>query len=109
MEYRRQSNGLTTLVEHSGLLGICVAVGIASELFISLLSRVEWCLAVALSVAGVGVGLIFLAKLPLYRQRRFFTFGSGVLPPDRRSFYLWGYGCVILAAAVLLGLSVANP
>ncbi|MBN8460414.1 MAG: hypothetical protein J0M04_21505 [Verrucomicrobia bacterium] len=80
-----------------------------SKLFLTLLSRAEWCLAVALSVAGVGVGLIFLAKLPLYRQRRFFTFGSGVLPPDRRSFYLWGYGCVILAAAVLIGFALAKP
>lgn len=109
METRRQSNGLTTLAEHLGVLGTCVAVGIVSKLLITLLSRAEQCLAVALLVAGIGVGLIFFAKLPLYRQRRFFTFGSGVLPPGSRPFYRWGYGCVTLAATLLLWLSLARP
>jgi hypothetical protein len=35
-----------------------------------------WCYGVALSLGVLGIGLLFYAKLPLYQERRFFTFGS---------------------------------
>src|SRR5436190_23960117 len=57
-----------------------------------------WCYVVGLVVAALGVSLLFYAKLPLYRQRRFFTFGSRALPEERRPFYRWGYACAILAS-----------
>ena len=109
METHRMSNGLPTFLEHYGLSVGCALLALVSRLFIALRSNLDWCCLAALLIAGTGVGLIFHAKRPLYRQRRFLTFGSRVLPPDRRPFYRWGYGCVVFAAAVLLGLSLANP
>jgi hypothetical protein len=64
---------------------------------------------IALAMASVGAALIFYAKLPLYRQRRFFTFGSRVLPEQRRPFYRWGYRCVAIAVVLLACLLLAKP
>jgi hypothetical protein len=68
-----------------------------------------WCYDIGLAVSAVGASLIFYAKLPLYRQRRFLTFGSRALPKSRRSFYRWGYRCVLFAAALLLCLFLSRP
>lgn len=54
--------------------------------------------------ALTGVALIFRGKLPLFRERRFFTFGSAVLPEERRASYRRGYGCVAFAVLLMLGL-----
>jgi type IV secretory pathway VirB3-like protein len=45
----------------------------------------------AMSFASVGVVLLFLARLPLYRQRRFFAFGSRLLDEPHRRLYRWAY------------------
>lgn len=95
-----------------GMLVIAV-VGILGSpllLFFSGLTGTQWiwCYGIGLAVAPLGVSLIFYAKLPLYRQRRFFTFGSGTLPERRRSFYRWGYRCVAFAAALLLCLLLSS-
>jgi hypothetical protein len=58
-------------------------------------------------VAVVGWSLLFYAKLPLLIQRQLFTFGSRVIPENRRSFYRWGYRCV--ACAVMLLLCLLSP
>src|SRR5690349_10467107 len=97
MDTHRQSNGLLTFLEHYWFLGIAITA-LPASLILSFFSRLIgtpwiWCYAVALFIAAVGVSLIFYSKLPLYRQRRFFTFGSGALPADRRAFYRWGYRC----------------
>jgi hypothetical protein len=55
---------------------------------------------VALVVAAVGVVLLFMARLPLYRERRFFTFGPGALDQRHRRLYRWAYG--FIAAGVVL-------
>jgi hypothetical protein len=70
------------------------------------LTGTEWicCYIIALSIAAVGASLIFIAKIPLYRRRMFFTFGSRALPEQRRPFYRWGYRCVAFAIALLLCL-----
>ncbi len=113
MDSQRNSNGLLTFLEHYWFLGIAVSALVASQL-LSFFSRLTgtpwiWCYAVALVVAGVGVTLIFYAKLPLYRQRRFLTFGSGALPESRRAFYRWGYRCAFFAVALLLCLFLSRP
>jgi hypothetical protein len=113
MDTHRQSNGLLTFLEHYWLLGIALAASFTT-LVLSFFSRLTgmpwiWCYAVALFVAGVGVSLIFYSKLPIYRQRRFFTFGSDALPADRRAFYRWGYRCAIFAVALLLCLLLSRP
>ena len=113
MEYRRQTNGLLTFFEHWWLAVIAVSALLASQVlsFFTTLSGTPWiwCYAVGLFIAGAGVALIFYSKLPLYRQRRFFTFGSRALPESRRSFYRWGYRCVIFAIALLLCLFLSRP
>ena len=112
MEYSRQSNGLVTFLEHWWFLGVAVIAFFTSQVlgFFTRLSGTPWiwCYAVSLVVATVGMALIFYAKLPLYRQRRYFTFGSRALPESRRAFYRWGYRCVIFAFALLLCLLLSR-
>jgi hypothetical protein len=113
MDTHRQSNGLQTFLEHYWFLVIAVSALVGSQL-LSFFSRLAgtpwiWCYGVGLFVAAVGVALLFYSKLPLYRQRRFFTFGSAALPESRRSFYRWGYRCVIFAVALLLCLLLSRP
>ena len=74
--------------------------------FFRALTGTEWirCYVSALIIAAIGISLIFTAKLPLYRSRMFFTFGSRALPEPRRPFYRWGYRCVAFAIALLLCL-----
>lgn len=112
MDTHGQSNGLQTFVEHYWFLVIGVSAVVGSQ-FLSLFSRLTgtpwiWCYAVGLFVAVVGVTLVFYSKLPLYRQRRFFTFGSGALPESRRAFYRWGYRCALFGIALLLCLLLSK-
>ena len=67
-----------------------------------------WCYAVALTLAATGIGLLFYAKLPLYRQHRFFTFGSNAIPDARRSFYRWGYLFAVSSVALFGGLLLSK-
>jgi hypothetical protein len=113
MEHRSQSNGLQTFLEHWWFLLLAVVAILASQVleFFTRLSGTPWicCYGIGLAVAAVGVSLIFYAKLPLYRQRRFLTFGSRALPESRRPFYRWGYRCVLFAVALLLCLFLSRP
>ena len=113
MEYRSKSNGLLTFIEHWWFLSIAIIAILASQV-LSFFTRLSgtpwiWCYGIGLAIAAVGVSLIFYAKLPLYRQRRFLTFGSRALPESRRSFYRWGYRCVLFAVALLLCLFLSRP
>jgi hypothetical protein len=56
-----------------------------------------------LAAAVVGVFLLFLAKLPLYRQRMFWTFGPGALDRTHRRVYWLAY-LLFVASVVLLGV-----
>jgi hypothetical protein len=56
----------------------------------------------ALLIAIVGASYLFRAKVPLYRQRRFFTFGSRHLPPA--SLPLYRLGCRLSLAGISLAL-----
>ena len=51
---------------------------------------------ISLSVALFGAAFLFLAKLPLYRQRQFFTIGSSGIPSSHLWLYRWG---IILSVA----------
>jgi hypothetical protein len=113
METQRESNGWQTFLEHWWFLPIAAAA-FASSQFLSFFTRLTgtrwiWCYAIGLVVAGLGAALIFYAKIPLYRQRRFFTFGSSALPENKRAFYRWGYRCVFFAVALLLCLFLSRP
>ncbi len=113
MEYQRQSNGLVMFLEHWWFRIVAIVALLSSQLLTFFMrlngARWLWCYAIGLAVAAVGVSLIFYAKVPLYRQRRFFTFGSGALPEGRRLSYRWGYRCVIFAVALFLCLLLSRP
>src|SRR5262245_24811550 len=83
------------LLAVSGFPVVIVAGGVSS-----LLSArgTTWVVAAvaSLSVALLGAALIFVAKLPLYRERRFFSFGFRAIPESRHGFYRWGCRLSIL-------------
>jgi hypothetical protein len=113
MEYRSNSNGLKTFLEHWPFLPVAV-VAILTTMILDFFTRLSgtpwiWCYGIGLAVAAVGISLIFYAKLPLYRQRRFLTFGSRALPESSRSYYRWGYRCVLFAVMLLLCLFLSRP
>ena len=56
----------------------------------------------SLLLAIVGAIYLFCAKLPLYRQQRFFTFGSQHLPPA--SLPLYRLGCRLSIAGISFAL-----
>jgi hypothetical protein len=60
-----------------------------------------WAAAISLGIAAIGAALLLVAKLPLYRQRRFFTFGIQAVPQSSHGIYRWGCrlaigGCVLM-------------
>jgi hypothetical protein len=57
----------------------------------------------ALGLAGVGIILLFLARLPLYRQGRFWTVGPRQLDKTHRRLYWLAY-LFVLAGLGLLAL-----
>ena len=67
-----------------------------------------WCYVVGMAAAVSGTGLIFYSKLPLYRERRFFTFGVRVLAEQRRQAYRWGYRCAIFAVVLFACLFLSK-
>lgn len=80
MDSQRNSNGLLTFLEHWWLLSVAVFAFLTSQGlgFFTRLSDTPWiwCYGISMVAAVFGVALIFYAKLPLYQQPRFFTFGS---------------------------------
>jgi hypothetical protein len=113
MENNSRSNGWQTFWEHWSFMLMAVVAVLTGQVleFFSRLTGTPWiwCYGVGLAIAAVGVSLILYAKLPLYRQRRFLTFGSRVLPENRRPLYRWGYRCVLVAMALLLCLFLSRP
>ena len=108
MEYQGRSKGWTTFLEHGWFLVVVLSVLFSALVFhfftgLSDMARLG-CLGVALAFAATGVALVFRGKLPLFRQRRFFTFGSGALPEGRRASYRRGYCCIAIAVVLMLCL-----
>lgn len=54
-----------------------------------------------LGLGCVGAILLYFARLPLYRQRRYFTFGPKALPPSHRKTYWLAYAFVIASVFLL--------
>jgi hypothetical protein len=59
---------------------------------------------IALGAGSLGSILLFFARLPFYRQRRFWTFGPRELPTFNRKLYWLAY--LFVVASVLLFLIV---
>lgn len=102
METHRQSNGFQTFLEHWGMSLIPAVVALITSQVLAFFTQLtgmtwNWCYAIAASTGAAAVCLLFFAKLPLYRQRRFYTFGVRALPGRRRPFYRWGYRCAVFS------------
>jgi hypothetical protein len=63
-----------------------------------------WAAGTSFSIAMLGAIFLFIAKLPLYRQGRFCTFGIQELPQSSHGFYRWGCRCAILGCILMLFL-----
>jgi hypothetical protein len=57
----------------------------------------------ALLIGGIGVVLLFFARLPLYRKHRFFTCGPRSVTGTHRKLYYAAY-VFIIPSIVLLGI-----
>jgi hypothetical protein len=57
----------------------------------------------ALGAGGMGIVLLFLARLPLYKERRFWTIGPAQLDRSHRRVYWLAY-IVVAASLLLLGV-----
>ena len=112
MDYQRKNNGWLTFLEHRAfILPVVLALVVGQILtFFMGLSGVSWIWSyvVALLLGGVSIGLLLYAKLPLYRERRFFTFGPRALPEQRRPFYRWGYRCALFSVVLLACLLLSK-
>jgi hypothetical protein len=112
MDYQRNSNGWQTFLEHwVCVLPLVLGLGVSTLLtFFTSLTGAPWIwsYAAALLIGAVSIGLLLYAKLPLYRQRRFFTFGPQALPEQRRPFYRRAYVCAVLSVALLACLLLSR-
>ena len=57
---------------------------------------------VAVGTGVLGIVLLFIARLPLYRQRKFWTVGPRELDPKHRRLYWLAYAAVLLSLFLLL-------
>jgi hypothetical protein len=85
-----------------GLTGALVAGGVASARRAGDFSLFWF----AVAMGGVGTVTLFHARLPLYRQRRFTSFGPAALDLRHRRLY-WRAYVLIGASVALLGLLLA--
>lgn len=90
------------------LLFVIPVIAILAGVLLPVLSFLKTADAIILFYTALGTGvmgsmLLFLARLPLYRQRRFWTFGPGALPQFHRKLYWLAYVAVV-AALSLLGI-----
>jgi len=60
----------------------------------------------ALTVAIVGIAILFLARLPLYRQRKFLTFGPRLLDARHRKLYWTAYFFIGISVLSLVRLLI---
>jgi hypothetical protein len=100
---------------HSDVPGILVflfgplVIGILAAVLLPTLNRLRhmdaWTVfGIAVAVGGLGVILLFVARLPLYRDRQFLAFGPRLLDVPHRKLYWLSYCFVGVSVLLLLGL-----
>jgi hypothetical protein len=90
---------------HFSLVLILPAIAILASILLPALSFLKMADALNLFYSGLGIGgfgvaLLFFARFPLYRQRKFLTFGLRELPALHRKLYWLAY--LFVVASVLL-------
>lgn len=92
---------------HLGWFFILPLIIVLSSAMLAALSELKAANTANLFWSGFGLGclgivILFFARLPLYRQRQFFKFGPGTLPPFYRKLYWLAY-TIVLISLLLLG------
>jgi hypothetical protein len=90
-----------------GLFLIIPIIAILAGMLLPLLARFKSGDIVGIYYAAIGVGavgavLLFFARLPLYRQRQFWTFGPGHLSGIHRKLYWLAYMLIAVSGLLLL-------
>jgi len=90
------------------MLGVIPCISVLAGLLLPLVARLKTAELRTLYGFGLGAGvmgavLLFIARLPLYRQRRFWTVGSEQLDRKHRRIYWLAY-VFVAASLLLLGL-----
>ena len=93
---------------HLGLLVTLLCAGVFGSLLLPVVARLRTTHVATLYGAGVSLGvlggvLLFVARLPLYRAHRFWTFGPGQLDLEHRRYYWLAYGAAT-ASLLLFGV-----
>jgi len=78
---------------------------LASEIFFVAGNHPRFTVEAALLVAMIGAGLLFWAKLSLYRAGIYLSFGPRAIPESQRAFYYWGMG-LALSGCLLAGMFI---
>jgi hypothetical protein len=89
-----------------GLPFVIIPVSVLFAMLLPLLSRARssgdtTLLYVAFAVGAVGVILLAFARMPLYRQGRFFTFGPRALDEAHRRLYWWAYRFIVVSVLLM--------
>lgn len=113
MDARKQGNGIATFLEH-WWVWITILVAIITERILGFfmgLGGIPWiCFFVAsCALMVLGASLIGYAKLPLYRSRRFFTFGVKAVPQHLVGVYRWGWRLILFGVVLGLCLLLSRP
>lgn len=79
-----------------------IIVGILSSTAVSARGTTWiWAAGISFALAAIGIVLLAIAKWPLYKERRFFTFGIRHLPPSSHGTYRWGCRLSTLACVLM--------
>ena len=112
MEYHRQDNGLLAFLEHWGFLVGALSVFVFTKVldFFFNLNGELWIylFAASMGLLITGAGLIFFAKIPVYRSGRFLTFGLKSIPRRLVVFYKWGWRIFLFGAVLSLLLLLSR-
>jgi hypothetical protein len=92
------------------MLLVLVAAGVQVLLFFRSLTGPGWTalLWMGFGAQMVGAVLIGAAKMPAYRDGRYFTFGSKSVPTPLRGAYRWGWRCFTIGILVCMGLLLST-
>src|SRR5262249_53550804 len=112
-DYRKQTNGLLTFLEHWNLAIIAVIAVLTSQVlgFFMRLNGTPWIWFFVASFVFMifGGGLIAYSKVPVYRSGRFFTFGLKAVAEHRRGCYRWGWRVFLFGVVLSLCLLLSKP
>jgi hypothetical protein len=112
MDYNRNSNGMMTFMENWSLLFVGITAFLCFGIldFFQNLSGIPWIyfFVASMTLLVSGTTLILIAKMPVYRSGRFFTFGLKSIPERLAGFYRWGWRVFLFGVVLSLCLMLSE-